>query len=71
MEQKKLTEEELKSIEEFSKTMEEKIRELQENKDREDISPEEAIKMIEENQEFFKEAAKFLHQYDERIKTEE
>ena len=64
-------EEELKAIEEFSKNMEKKIKELQENKDREDMTPEEAIKIIEENQKFFKEAAKFLHQYDDRIKIED
>ena len=71
MEENKLSEEELKAIEEFSKNMEKKIKELQENKDREDMTPEEAIKMIEENQNFFKEAAKFLHQYDDRIKIED
>ena len=37
MEQNKLSEEELKAIEEFSKNMEKKIKELQENKDREEL----------------------------------
>lgn len=71
MEPNKLNNEEMKALEEFSIKMEEKIKELQENKDKEDLSADEAIKMIQENQEFFKEAAKFLHQYDERIITEE
>ena len=52
-------------------SMSEDEKKLQENKDREDMTPEEAIKIIEENQKFFKEAAKFLHQYDDRIKIED